>query len=86
MPPPAGLLAHAAAQGSAAFDAACADRTAPPGPVPRFAEHNQVRHEHVVIIALETPPMPGIPDAARIEIDDLGYARDGIVHVSARFG
>jgi KUP system potassium uptake protein len=54
--------------------------------VPRFAEHNQVRHEHVVIIALETPPMPGIPDAARIEIDDLGYARDGIVHVSARFG
>jgi KUP system potassium uptake protein len=50
------------------------------------AEHNQVRHEHVVIIALETPPMPRIPDGERIEIDDLGYARDGIVHVSARFG
>ena len=49
-------------------------------------EHNQVRHEHVVIMALETLPVPRVPDAERIEIDDLGYAGDGIVHVSARFG
>ena len=49
-------------------------------------EHNQVRHEHVVILSIETQPVPRVPDAERIEIDDLGYADDGIVHVSARFG
>ena len=37
-------------------------------------EHNQVLHEQVVIIALETLPVPRVPDPERIEIDDLGYA------------
>ena len=49
-------------------------------------EHNRVRHEHVVILSIETRPVPRVPDAERIVIDDLGYADDGIVHVSARFG
>ncbi len=49
-------------------------------------EHNQVRHQHVVILSIETLPVPRVPDAERIEIDELGYAGDGIVHVSARFG
>jgi KUP system potassium uptake protein len=49
-------------------------------------EHNHVLAEHVVIMSLETEPVPRIPDSERITIDDLGYARDGIFHVIARFG
>ena len=50
------------------------------------AEHNQVRHRHTVILSIDTVPVPRVPDADRIEVDDLGYAGDGIVHVTARFG
>jgi KUP system potassium uptake protein len=49
-------------------------------------EHNRVRHDHVVIMSLDTLPVPRVPDAERIEIDELGYLGDGIIHVSARFG
>ncbi|MBV8967137.1 MAG: potassium transporter Kup [Mycobacteriaceae bacterium] len=49
-------------------------------------EHNRVLHEHVVIMSLEVVPVPRIPDDERTQIDDLGYAKDGIVHVNARFG
>ncbi|GAA2364379.1 potassium transporter Kup [Dactylosporangium salmoneum] len=49
-------------------------------------EHNHVRHEHVLIMSLETQPVPRIPPGERIEVDDLGYADDGIVHVTVRFG
>ncbi len=49
-------------------------------------DHNHVRHQHVVILSIDTLPVPRIPDADRIVIDELGYAGDGIVHVSARFG
>ncbi|MFE5922019.1 potassium transporter Kup [Streptomyces sp. NPDC056468] len=49
-------------------------------------EHNHVRHEHVVIVALQTEPVPRVPADQRIVVDDLGYADDGIIHVTARFG
>ena len=49
-------------------------------------EHNHVRHEHVVIMSIETVPVPRVPDAERTEVDDLGYADDGIIHVTAHFG
>jgi KUP system potassium uptake protein len=49
-------------------------------------DHNHVLAKHVVIMSLETEPVPRIPDSERITVDDLGYARDGIVHVVARFG
>jgi len=49
-------------------------------------EHNQVLHEHVVILAIETMPVPHVPAAERITVDDLGYSDDRIVHVTARFG
>jgi KUP system potassium uptake protein len=49
-------------------------------------EHNHVRHEHVVIMSLDTVPVPRVPEAERIEIDDLGHAGDGITYVRARFG
>jgi KUP system potassium uptake protein len=50
------------------------------------AKHNHVLHEHILIISIETLPVPHVPDPQRIEIDDLGYVGDGIIHVSARYG
>jgi KUP system potassium uptake protein len=49
-------------------------------------EHNYVRHQHVVIMAIETVPVPRVPDDERTDVDALGYARDGIIHVTANFG
>jgi KUP system potassium uptake protein len=49
-------------------------------------EHNHVRHEHVVILSIETEPVPRVPAHQRITVDDLGYGDDGITHVTARFG
>ena len=49
-------------------------------------EHNRVIHEHVIIMSIETLPVPRVPDDERIVIDPLGYAGDGIIHVTANFG
>jgi KUP system potassium uptake protein len=49
-------------------------------------EHNHVRHDQVVILSIETEPVPRVPADQRIIVDDLGYADDGIIHVTARFG
>ena len=49
-------------------------------------DHNRVLHEHVVIMAIDTLPVPRVPDSERTEVDALGYARDGIFHVTAHFG
>jgi KUP system potassium uptake protein len=35
---------------------------------------------------MEMKPQPHVPDTDRLELDDLGYADDQIVHVNARFG
>jgi KUP system potassium uptake protein len=48
--------------------------------------HNDVLHEHVVIVTINTLPIPRVGDSERIEIDPLGQANDGIIHVTARFG
>jgi KUP system potassium uptake protein len=49
-------------------------------------EHNHILHQHVVILSIETTPVPHVPTAERLLIDDLGYKDDGITHVAARFG
>lgn len=49
-------------------------------------EHNHVRHDQVVILSLETEPVPRVPADRRLVVDDLGYADDGIIHVTARLG
>jgi KUP system potassium uptake protein len=49
-------------------------------------EHNRVLHEHVVIMAIDTLPVPRVPDSERTAVDALGYAEDGIIHLTARFG
>ncbi len=49
-------------------------------------EHNHVRHDQVVILSIETEPVPRIPADQRILLDHLGPTEDGIIHVTARFG
>lgn len=49
-------------------------------------EHNHVLHEHVVVLSIDTRPVPRVPDAQRTEVDDLGHAEDGIIHMTAHFG
>ncbi len=51
-----------------------------------IVQHNHVLAEHVIILTVETENVPRLPDSERVTHDDLGYARDGIVHVAARFG
>src|SRR6201999_2552705 len=49
-------------------------------------EHLHALAEHVLILAIETLNVPHVSDADRLVIDELGYADDGITHVTARFG
>ena len=49
-------------------------------------KHNHVLHDHVLILAIETLPVPHVAGPGRLEIDDLGYNDDRIYHVTARFG
>jgi KUP system potassium uptake protein len=49
-------------------------------------EHNHIRHQYVVIMSIEIEPVPRVPADERITVDDLGYADDGITHVTARYG
>jgi KUP system potassium uptake protein len=49
-------------------------------------EHNHTLHESTVILSIQTMRVPHVPPSERITIDDLGYADDGITHVTSRFG
>ncbi|MFG1796274.1 potassium transporter Kup [Nocardia sp. NPDC049149] len=50
------------------------------------AEHNHVRHKQIVILSIQTEPVPRVPEDHRITVDHLGYGDDGIVHVTASYG
>jgi KUP system potassium uptake protein len=49
-------------------------------------EHNEILHETVLILSVETTPAPHVPAEERLQVDDLGYKQDRIVHVTARYG
>ena len=49
-------------------------------------EHNHALHEHVVVLSIETLPVPYVADDERLKITDLGFRDDGISHVTAHFG
>jgi KUP system potassium uptake protein len=49
-------------------------------------EHNHILHENVIILTLETLPVPHVSDEERVVVDDLGHTDDGIIHVTARLG
>ncbi|MCD0445114.1 KUP/HAK/KT family potassium transporter [Glycomyces sp. A-F 0318] len=49
-------------------------------------EHTCVRHSQIVILSVETEPVPRVPDEERIAVDALVHERDAILHVTARYG
>jgi len=49
-------------------------------------EHLHALPESVVIISLQTTNQPHVPIEQRLEIDDLGYRDDGILHITSRHG
>src|SRR3954466_3145988 len=60
--------------------------TAAPLALRANVEHNQVLHDHVVILTIDTLSISWVADSEHIEIDPLGHTHDGIIHVTARFG
>ena len=48
--------------------------------------HNQVLHEHVVVLTIETMQVPQVPSSERLVVDELGFDDDRISHLTARFG
>ncbi|MCZ2830545.1 potassium transporter Kup [Modestobacter sp. VKM Ac-2986] len=49
-------------------------------------QHNHVLHDTVIIVSMASANVPHVPPAERLTVDDLGYADDGIQHVSVRLG
>ena len=49
-------------------------------------EHTHVLHTHVVIVSVETLPVPRAAESERTQVDALGYEHDGIVFVTLNFG
>jgi KUP system potassium uptake protein len=37
-------------------------------------------------MAIDTVPVPRVPDSERTAVDALGYAEDGLIHLTAHFG
>jgi KUP system potassium uptake protein len=48
--------------------------------------HNHVLHERVLIVSATTARVPHVPASDAYVYDDLGYADDGIDHLTIRFG
>lgn len=49
-------------------------------------DHNHVLHESVVIVSVETRPVPHVHRKDRVVLDELGYEDDGILHATVRYG
>jgi KUP system potassium uptake protein len=49
-------------------------------------EHNRTLHENVVIVSVVIDRVPHVDEIQRVTVDDLGYADDGIVHLTAHHG
>jgi KUP system potassium uptake protein len=49
-------------------------------------DHNHVLHERVIVVSIEVVGVPQVPRHKRFDYDELGYADDGIEHLTIRFG
>ncbi|MGI9162082.1 MAG: potassium transporter Kup [Mycobacterium sp.] len=49
-------------------------------------DHIHVLQEHVLIVSVDTVPVPRVPAGQRITVDDLGSPADGIFFVGIRYG
>lgn len=68
-------------RGTAVFMASSAQGT-PPALLHHF-KHNQVLHEEVVLLTVESAPIPEVAEDKRIEATDKGH---GVKHVTIRYG
>ncbi len=48
--------------------------------------YNQVLHERVIIVTVKSDNVPHVPPADRLAVDNLGDAKDGIVHLTTCYG
>jgi KUP system potassium uptake protein len=51
-----------------------------------LVKYNHALHESVVVLSIDIARVPHVPEADRLDIDELGYADDGITHVRATYG
>ncbi len=49
-------------------------------------EHNNVLHASLIIVSVVVERVPHVREVERVTVDDLGYADDGIVHLTAHHG
>jgi KUP system potassium uptake protein len=49
-------------------------------------DHNETLHDTVLIVSIESLTVPHVQAAKRVKVDDLGYADDGICHITLRYG
>jgi KUP system potassium uptake protein len=49
-------------------------------------EHNHSLHSNVIVLTLNTPPVPRVAPEERLKVNDLGFRDDGISQVTATFG
>jgi KUP system potassium uptake protein len=49
-------------------------------------DFNRVLHTSVVIVSVETRPVPHVPRSERVTVDELGYEDDGILHLTLTYG
>ncbi len=49
-------------------------------------EHNHVLHEQVLIVSARPEGVPHVEPDHQLSLDDLGYADDGIMHLTVRYG
>ena len=49
-------------------------------------DHIRVLQQHVIIVSVDTLPVPRVPADQRTTVDDLGRSDDGIFFVSIRYG
>jgi KUP system potassium uptake protein len=61
-------------------------RTTTPLAMRSNVEHNHVLHQHVVIVAVETVPVPVVQPGELAVVDELGYTDDRITHATISVG
>ena len=49
-------------------------------------EHNRVMHHRVIIVSVITGNVPHVPAGKSFTRDDLGFADDGVEHLTVKFG
>ncbi len=70
--------------GTAVFLTAGKERT--PLALRANIDHNRVLHESVVIVSVVTRRVPHVHRSERVVVDELGYADDGILHLTISYG